>query len=240
MAKSLIETMEEENKVARAKAEQVQQVKEAVQERTETTKTLIEYQKAVAEQNKTLQENQQILYNAIIEAKKSFDTFESKADTLTQENISALKNTMNDIEVKVNSINENVSRYVASSFDNMVSMITTNINTSVKNLNDQVVKSKNDVKDNYDKFNATIKEKEKELDRNIKSISSNNHFLIISDVILLLIPTIYCLNWQFNFIPSISKPTPINDMFYMGLVCGAVIILVIAFIIKIVYDKIAK
>lgn len=189
---------------------------------------------------KTLQDNQKVLYNAIIEAKKSFDTFESKADTLTQENVSALKNTMNDIEVKVNSINENVSRYVASSFDNMVSMITTNINTSVKNLNDQVVKSKNDVKDNYDKFNATIKEKEKELDRNIKSISSNNHFLIISDVILLLIPTIYCLNWQFNFIPNISNPTPINDMFYMGLVCGAVIILVIAFIIKIVYDKIAK
>jgi len=236
MAKSLIETMEEENKVARAKAEQVQQVKEAVQERTETTKTLIEYQKAVAEQNKTLQENQQTLYNAINDVKESFESFESKADTLTQENIQALNKAVDTLKNILSSIDSKIAEQIKNNFDSQVATLKNSVSQNTKALTDTTTKAQEIIKNGYDNFNVLLNEEKKELQQQVKSISSKFSFLFIIIPILLIIPTLYCLQWQFNFIPFLNK-APITDMFIMGFVCAIALIILLVIIAKIISAK---
>lgn len=236
MSKSLIETFEEENKVARAKAEQVQQVKEAMQERTETTKTLIEYQKAVAEQNKSLQENQQTLYDAINNAKDSFDIFENKADNLTQQNIKALENAVNNLKSVLANIDSNISTQIKNNFDKNVGHLNNAVNDSINILTDTTTKAQEIINNRANSFDNILKDSEKELKHDIKKISSKSSFLVIIGIILLIIPNLYCLNWQFNFIPFLQQK-PITDMFIMGFVCAFAIIIVFVILIKLIHDK---
>lgn len=236
MAKSLIETMEEENKVARAKAEQVQQVKEAVEERTQAVKTLIEYQKETQEHYQKVNSAIEMLLSAVGGAEDSFNNFENKADTLTQENIKALNNAVDTLKNILSSIDNKIAEQIKNNFDSQVATLKNNVSQNTKALTDTTTKAQEIIKNGYDNFNVILTEEKKELQHQVKSISSKFSFLFIIIPILLIIPTLYCLQWQFNFIPFLNQ-APITDMFIMGFVCAIALVILLVILAKIISAK---
>lgn len=229
----------EEIKQAKERAENIQTAtlksnEKAIQETQkfyETLETCNELLQEIKNESATLFENQKVLSNSNLTCAKMFKEMSESIENTTKRinNLicdfkDSLNNTSEDLKIAIhNDITENLQNEMQKIKQN-----TSNFNGTIENYKTKLDELVNNL--GHELETATKKQKE-QMEKETLKIVSGNKFLFFFFIFLSLIPSIYCLNYQFNFIPVLSQQ--ITSEYIKGLITTPIAVIVLIIIIAI-------
>lgn len=207
MSKSLLETMEEENNVARAKAEQVKQVKEAIEYNTKTETELKQQQESQQKQYKELCDQIATIDREFAKLSHLILSFNSNFETLNKEQKNQYNNFSNQLKDSIDTLSKNIYQNTSSIFENSFEKIKSNtnqFNSYIDKANENIKNNCDNLSNNFNElfndFNLSIKENQNKLNGKIKALFFSSVFAFFFLFLFSVLNLMYNINYQFHCI----------------------------------------
>lgn len=216
-----------------------QQVKiEETKKYTETLNTCTNVLNQIKELSGVITENQKILNDNMVACGNLFDKFAKtietetdKTNTIISEFKNKLDNTSTDIKKVIhNEISENIQAEIIQ-IGNNTKEFSNNLKTYKTSIDEIVKKTTEELENNR-------KEYKKQMEKETYRVIFDNKILFFFFIIFLMIPVLYCINWQFNCIPFMQQiETPDIIKYIIIFFTGFIISIPIKAIIRYIFDK---
>lgn len=195
----------------------------------ETLETCIEILEQIKTGNNTITSNQKVLNDNMFNCSHEFNNMIERVENnyiefkqLSETFNNVVKETANDIKRAIhNDITENIQNEIG------------NVRDNINSFNSEMGHNKTDILDMINTFKTELennrKEFKKAMEKETRHTIIGNKFLFFFFIIFSIIPSLYCLNWQFNFIPVLSQP--LTSEYIKGLITIPIALIVLIIII---------
>lgn len=204
----------------------------------ETLETCIEILEQIKIGNNTITSNQKVLNDNMFNCSHEFNNMIERVENnyiefkqLSETFNNVVKETANDIKRAIhNDITENIQNEIG------------NVRDNINSFNSEMGHNKTDILDMINTFKTELennrKEYKKQMEKETYRVIFDNKILFFFFIIFLMIPVLYCINWQFNCIPFMQQiETPDIIKYIIIFFTGFIISIPIKAIIRYIFDK---
>ena len=195
----------------------------------ETLETCIEILEQIKKGNNTITSNQKVLNDNMLACSNNFETMSNNIDKAN----GTLINAINGFKETLNGTSQDIKRAIHNDITENIQNEIGNVRDNINSFNSEMGHNKTDILDMINTFKTELennrKEFKKAMEKETRHTIIGNKFLFFFFIIFSIIPSLYCLNWQFNFIPVLSQP--LTSEYIKGLITIPIALIVLIIII---------
>lgn len=182
----------------------------------------------VANNQIKLNENLQAYTEEIKQATEQAKSFNENVESKFNNYLTQMKNT-------TTSINETLHQEIKNNFDIFAKDFKDTIKQSIIAIKECTEQANKTIEDNAKAYKSFLLDSKEQVKRETKNISSQHRTSIIVNYVFLVLILLYCIQWQFNCIPFLSK-APTDD-FLSGVLVALFGIVIIIFLVVFIAKK---